>query len=114
MAKVEAEHRTKLEQLNSIQVQASPSSTLLVQDEGKKSLSLNSQALPPGQLVAAPSAQVVFSATTCSRTTCTTSNLSAGGEQHGLYVHQPRPLLLPLPPCHLGLLSSAIEYPGLP
>jgi len=45
MAKVEAEHRTKLEQLNSIQ------------DEGKKSLSLNSQALPPGQLVAAPSAQ---------------------------------------------------------
>jgi len=45
MARVETEHRTKLEQLNSIQ------------DEGKKSLSLNSQALPPGQLVAAPSAQ---------------------------------------------------------
>ena len=47
MTRVETEHRTKLEQLNSIQ------------EDGKATMSSACNSLPPGQLVAAPTAQEV-------------------------------------------------------
>ena len=53
MTRVETEHRTKLEQLNSIQ------------EDGKATMSSACSSLPPGQLVAAPTAQEVLSDETC-------------------------------------------------
>ena len=47
MTRVETEHRTKLEQLSSIQ------------EDGKATMSSACNSLPPGQLVAAPTAQEV-------------------------------------------------------
>ena len=48
MVRVESEHRTKLEQLHSIQ------------EDGKATMSSAVHSLPPGQLVAAPTAQEVW------------------------------------------------------